>query len=512
MNAGNNYAGKYIKLVADIQLGGFEWTPVGKLGEDDEDNSRQFCGSFNGNGFKIEKLSITKGDDYAGLFGICGTGSHIEKLQIVDCYVTGKMIVGGLVGELLNGTVSECSVSGHVIASSECVGGIAGINNGTISNSRSSAEVFGNSGATGGLVGVNGDRMMGVLDKCVANGIVTGYWNVGGLVGRNHSTIKNCEALGDVSGEEWIGGLVGWTDMGTITSCKASGNVKGFFDVGGLVGFNGYLNSDPRIVSSHATGKVTGVGIGNNSIGGLAGFSGGIIDDCYATGAVEGEEAIGGLIGEHGGKAINSYATGNVNGVFDTGGLIGNNGYTGSKSYVENCYAIGKVTGLKTNSFGIGGLAGYSGGAIVRCYATGLTSGWDNVGGLVGELEGTLTDCYASGIVSAKMNAGGLVGWNWSSINSCYATGWISCEINAGGLIGHQDKDATVSDSYFDWQTTKQIRGFGVNNNMRSMVKPLTTEVFKSGNTPEGFDNKVWEIEFGQYPKLKAINVKLEDI
>ena len=513
VNSGNNYSGKYIKLVADIQLGGFEWTPIGKLGEDDEDNSRKFCGSFNGNGYKIEKLSITKGDDYSGLFGICGTGAHIENLQIVDCHVMGKMIVGGLVGELVNGTVSECSVSGYVIASGECVGGIAGINNGAISNSRSSAEVFGNSGATGGLAGVNGDRTMGVLENCQADGIVTGYWNVGGLVGRNHSTINNCQALGEVSGEEWIGGLVGWTDKGTITACKASGNVKGFFDVGGLVGFNGYMNSTPQIGNSHATGKVTGVGIGNNSIGGLVGFSGGVIYNSYATGAVEGEESIGGLIGEHGGKTVNSHATGNVSGIFDIGGLIGNNGYPGVQSYLENCYATGKITGIKTNSFGIGGLAGYSGGTIVRCYATGLTSGGDNVGGLVGEQEGTITDCYASGIVSAKMNAGGLVGWNWSTINSSYATGWISCDNNAGGLIGHQDKDATANDSYFDWQTTKQVKGIGDNNNLRSgLVKPLTTELFKSGNTPEGFDNKVWDIAYGQYPKLKDISVKLEDI
>ena len=515
VNAGNNYAGIHFKLMNDIQLGGFEWTPIGQFGKDEDDISRRFCGIFNGNGHKIEKLTITKGDDYAGLFGICGTGSHIEKLHVVDCYVSAKMIVGGLVGELINGSISECSVSGNVIASSECVGGIAGINNGTIVNSRSSAEVFCNSASAGGIAGVNGDKLMGVIDNCQTTGLITGFWNVGGLAGRNHSTISNCQASGNVNGEEWIGGLVGWTDKGTIIFCKASGNVSGFFDVGGLVGFNGYLNTTVQIVNSHATGKVTGVGLGNNSIGGLAGFSGGIIDDCSASGIVEGEEAVGGLIGEHGGKTINSHASGNVNGVFDVGGMIGNNGYPGSKSYVDNCFATGKVTGIKTNSFGIGGLAGYSGGTIIRCYATGTATGWgDNVGGLVGELEGTLTDCYASGIASAKMNAGGLVGWNWSSINNCYATGWISCDINAGGLIGHQDKDATVTNSYFDWQTTKQVKGIGLNNNSRgSMVKPLTTEVFKSGNPIEGFDHHtIWDIVAGQYPKLKTISVKLEDI
>lgn len=520
---GNNYAGKHFKLMADINLNGREWTPIGTSDAFDafdadnvnnDDHSLRFCGSFHGDGHKIEKMAITKGGDYSGLFGACGTGSHIEKLHIVDCYVRGRMIVGGMVGELVNGSVSDCSVSGNVIASNECVGGIVGINNGTIVNSQTSVTVFGNSSDTGGLAGASGDRMPGVVDHCKATGTVSGYWNVGGLIGRNNGVVSNSQASGDVIGEEWVGGLIGWTDKGMVSFCQASGNVNGFFDVGGLVGFNGYLKSTVQINNSHATGKVIGSGSGNYCIGGLAGYSGGIITDCHATGVVDGEESVGGLVGEHGGKTINSYATGDVRGSFDTGGLIGFNGFPGSQAIVENCYASGTVTGYRVNNYGIGGLIGYSGGNVSRCYSTGSTSGEDAVGGLIGEQEGTLTNCYATGTVTAKITAGGLTGWNWMKISSCFAIGFVNCNGIAGGLIGqNQDKDAVVKNSYFDWQSTKQPKGVGQNNNERStLVKPLPTEELKNGSFPQGFEATVWEAAEGQYPKLKAIHVKPENL
>ena len=522
VNDGNNYAGKHFKLTSDINLTGLEWTPIGKAGmpvsifdeTDEVSGSYQFCGRFHGDGYKIEGLTISRGGDYSGLFGICGADSYIENVHLADAYVRGKMLVGGLVGELSGGTVSGCMVSGNIGASGECVGGITGINNGTIVNSQSSAEIYSNSNSTGGLAGANGEKMMGIIDNCTATGLVTGFWNVGGLVGRNHGVISNSRASGDVNGDEWVGGLVGWTDRGMITFCEASGNIRGFCDVGGLVGFNGYQYTTAQISHSSASGKVTGVGAGCLCIGGLAGYSGGIISDCHATGMVEGEESTGGLIGEHGGKTINSHATGDVKGCYDIGGLVGFNGYPASKTYLENCWSSGMVIGSKSRNYGIGGLAGYSGGVIVRCYSTSSTTGEDGVGGLVGEHEGNLTNCYASGTVTAKHTAGGLTGWNWGKITNCFAVGFVNCNGNAGGLIGrNQDKDAAVKNSYYDWKNTKQPKGIGVNNNERGgMARPLSTEVLMNGSYPDGFDATVWDVVQGQYPKLKNTSVSLENL
>jgi hypothetical protein len=505
VSKGNNYAGVYFRLTADIDLGMHEWMPIGGFGADYQDLTARFCGLFYGDGHKVKNLTIMRGIEYLGLFGVCGAGSYVEKLNIIDCFVKGRMAVGGLVGEIIEGTVSECSVTGDIIATNEYVGGLTGINNGTVTNCHASVMVFGGSNDVGGLVGVNGDRMMGVVTNCYTAGTVNGYCNVGGLAGRNNSIISNCYATGDVSGEEWIGGLVGWADNGMVTNSHAKGTVKGYFDVGGLIGFNGYQRSSVTVNNCYATGAVVGNGIGNYCIGGLAGYSGGTILNSYATGEVSGDESVGGLIGEQGGKVIGSYATSDVNGSFDVGGLIGFNGYPGSPTVVENCHSSGSVTGYRVFNYSIGGLAGYSGGTISKCYAEGSVTGEETVGGLVGEQGGVLTDSYATGSVSAKISAGGLVGWNWAKMQYCYAAGSVHSQGGVGGLIGaNQDEEAVIAHCYFDRQTTGQESGIGKDNNAQNdNVIAQTTEELKRNALPDGFDKKVWTSSEGSYPKLK---------
>lgn len=505
VNKGNNYAGKYFKLTADIDLGAHEWTPIGAFGENYEDQRGRFCGLFYGNGHKVENMTIVRGIEYLGLFGVCGAGSYIEKLGVTDCFVKGRMIAGGLVGEIIEGTIFDCYVTGDIITSHECVGGLVGINNGAITGSHSAAMVFGNSNDVGGLAGVNGDRTMGVISNSYATGAVNGYWNTGGLVGRNNSIISNCYATGDVSGEEWVGGLVGWADNGMVANSHAKGNVKGYFDVGGLMGFNGYQRSLAAVNNCYATGSVSGNGAGSYCIGGLIGYSGGTILNSYATGEISGDESVGGLVGEQGGKVINSYATANVNGSFDVGGLIGFNGYPGSNTIVENCYSSGAVTGYRVFNYSIGGLAGYSGGTISKCYAEGPVIGEETVGGLVGEQGGVLINSYATGSVDGKISAGGLVGWNWAKLQYCYAAGPVKSQGDVGGLIGaNQDAEAVISQCYFDKQTTGQTNGIGKDNNGQGdNITAKTTAELQSNALPEGFDKKNWETAVGSYPKLK---------
>ncbi len=508
VNEGKNYVNKHFQLVSNIDLNTREWTPIGLFGEDYSDHSKRFCGYFHGNGHMVENLTILKGGDYQGLFGACGSGAYIEKLGIVNCYIRGKMMIGGLAGEVIEGSVFDCYTTGDVAGLNECVGGLVGINNGAVTNSYSTATVYSNSNDVGGLAGVNGDRMMGIASNCYATGKVNGYCNVGGLIGRNNNIISNCNASGNVSGEEWIGGLVGWTDSGMITNSHARGNVTGYFDIGGLVGFNGYLKSTVQINNCYATGTVIGNGSGNYCIGGLVGYSGGIVTNCYASGKVDGEESVGGLIGEHGGKTSNCHARGNVIGSFDVGGLIGFNGYPGSLTIVENSYATGSVTGYEVFNFGIGGFAGYSGGTIVNCFAIGPVSGEESVGGLIGEHGGTVVNSYASGAVAAKITAGGLVGWNWAKLQTCYATGKVKCKGEAGGLIGrNNDADAVISACYYDQQNTGMKTGIGVdNNNQINSVISKTTEEF-TGKLPDGFDAEIWQIVSDSYPKLKTVEL-----
>jgi hypothetical protein len=94
-------------------------------------------------------------------------------------------------------------------------------------------------------------------------------------------------------------------------------------------------NRNGAIITSFATGNISG----NNQVGGLMGSGGGggdgIVENSYALGDVEGEESIGGLVGlkTGTGNIVNSYSSGNVIGNVDVGGIVGVNGTQLVSSY-----------------------------------------------------------------------------------------------------------------------------------------------------------------------------------
>jgi filamentous hemagglutinin family protein len=247
-------------------------------------------------------------------------------------------------------------------------------------------------GQVGGLVG----RSWGVgttVSNSYNTGSVSGSGEIGGLVGGTYGTISNSYATGSVNGNCggacYVGGLVGRNYGGTVSNSHATGNVSGNVYVGGLVGES---NNNGTISNSYATGSVNG----GASVGGLVGWNGACtISNSYATGSVSGYRAVGGLVGEFSGTVSNSYATGSVNGTWEVGGLVGN-----SSGTISNGYATGSVVG--TNH--AGGLVGRNYGAVSTSYATGSVSGSSGIGGLVGRNGngGTATNCYATGSVGGS--------------------------------------------------------------------------------------------------------------
>jgi len=198
----------------------------------------------------------------------------------------------------------------------------------------------------GGLVGYNED---GTITGSHATGAVIGEWEVGGLVGRHISitslaVIDTCYATGAVTGDDHVGGLVGYNQEGTITrSYAAAGSVEGESRTAGLVG--------------------------SQWSSGLSGHYTAMINECYASGAVEGIEGVGGLVAQNSANSliIYSYATGSVAGIETVGGLVGEN--MGS---IARCYAGGAVTGDDR----VGGLTGYNpGGTVTGSYYDRETTG-----------------------------------------------------------------------------------------------------------------------------------------
>ena len=77
----------------------------------------------------------------------------------------------------------------------------------------------------------------GAVARCYATGAVSGYLELGGLIGLHRdSTVLESFATGVVWGYKHLGGLVGNNDMSVVNDCYARGPVSGFEGIGGLVG------------------------------------------------------------------------------------------------------------------------------------------------------------------------------------------------------------------------------------------------------------------------------------
>ncbi len=132
----------YFELACNIDLAGAEWTPIGTA-------SAPFNGGFNGNGYTVSNLKITKVHKYSGFFGVVKEADicklSIENMNIsFDSTSTSIIYAGLLFGRAYKGekdnnttsTFSEISVSGSIdvehsstiasTVSSAYVGGIAG--------------------------------------------------------------------------------------------------------------------------------------------------------------------------------------------------------------------------------------------------------------------------------------------------------------------------------------------------------------------------------------------------
>lgn len=261
----------------------------------------------------------------------------------------------------------------------------------------------------------------GTVRNLRISGAVTGGSYVGGLAGRNHGTIENCQSAVSISGTvQAIGGLVG-INQGTISSSENAGPVKGMMSVGGVAGVNW---SNCEINNCVNTGSITGTMM---YAGGVAGLSNGTVSGCENSGTISGGSFTGGVVGQMsynvtgGSNTVteNYKNTGSVSGENGIGGIVG--GIGGSGCVVTDCYNSGAVSSTATDS-AAGGIAGYNNGMLTNCYnesANGsvITSAADGarIGGVAGANAGVLTNSYNTGAVSATGSnaaAGGVVGSN----------------------------------------------------------------------------------------------------
>lgn len=165
-NAGNNFAGKTVKLANNIALTK-AWTPIGIYKE----SKTHFKGTFDGQNHTVSGVEVTE-----------------NRTKGV-----------GFFGKVYTGTIKNLTVEG-TIATTNCdyVGGIVGHGYATISN----CTFKGNVGSTNTM-------------------------QVGGIAGSGGFTITNCSVYGNVTAECWAGGIVGnCQDGGAYTNCYVEGVIS----------------------------------------------------------------------------------------------------------------------------------------------------------------------------------------------------------------------------------------------------------------------------------------------
>jgi len=163
---------------------GAGFSPIGN-------SNTEFTGSYDGQGYTIDGLTINRGSDNIGLFGRAdGNGATISNLGVTNVNITGNSYVGGLAGRIQNSaTVEGCFSTGSVSGDNDN-GGLVGMNyiNSEVSNCYSRATVSGGNN-TGGLVGYN--YTPATISNSYSTGSVSGSSGIGGLVGTNSATVSN---------------------------------------------------------------------------------------------------------------------------------------------------------------------------------------------------------------------------------------------------------------------------------------------------------------------------------
>jgi PKD repeat protein len=251
----------------------------------------------------------------------------------------------------------------------------------------------------------------------------TGLFGTIGSSGEvSNLTLSNAE----ISGDNYVGSVAG-NNSGIINNVVVDGqSTTGENTVGGLVGFN----SGEIRLSTRLNGTVTGT----NNVGGAVGTNTGLLDDTHSNATVEGNGTrIGGLVG------------------YNDGGGIESSSATGSTSSTSDSGSVGGLVGQSD--------AGY----VEASYSTGDVTGGQYVGGLVGRnTDSDLTNTYSQSAVDGPVTAymGGLIGFHeeGSTAESSYATGTVPTTPTArtDGLVGLTDRTTTVTDGYWDRESTGQ--------------------------------------------------------
>lgn len=354
-----------------------------------------------------------------GVLGYCDKGS---KIEIKNCKNTGSITFAS---DLLEKDSTGEIKLGKYAASGEIPE--------LLTKDASELEMH----FIGGITGVNLQNE--TITHCANTGSLSGFTGIGGVVGLNAGTVKNCELsehFGNVA-LEYVGGIVGInSNGGTISKCTtdAGKTISGNNHLGGITGWNlkgGTLTGNENYATVNASGK-------DNSdyaaVGGIAGQNSGTIvlqkDSSTKSRSVSGAKGagVGGLVG------INE-SDGQIQ-VTGTGGTSGEIIVVSNKVTVQGYEQVGGIVGINHGKFSHSGSPAY-----ITAQAKKVQASHGTAGGVVGVTDGDIH--YAvnrcESVSADAGNAGGIVAENTNKtaiIKNCNNYGNVrSSDGYAGGIV-----------------------------------------------------------------------------
>jgi hypothetical protein len=433
-------------IVENNGYSGFE--PVGN-------DSTPFTGTFDGDGHTISNLWIfRKATSYVGLFGKTSSAT-IEDFNLETSDIVGSSFTGGAVGMMDGGSATSIGLTNNIVRAylSTYGGGFAGyLVSGTLDEiTNSGGNVHGSGNVIGGVIGY---MESGTVSNSWSSADVDGGLNIGGFVGQmNAGVISDSHASGFVTSNRseyvimktgyYAGGFGGYLSGGTIVNSYATGDVNSSGNYAG--GFAGYTYG-LTISDSHSSGNVTATEEIINDTTYTPFYVGGFVGDAFQsnftnTYAIGNVISPGDYVGGFAGASqcvsnfTNSYASGNVSGRGYVGGFTGDDGCEGPGSTFTKTAASGNVTATEDYVGGFAGHLSYS--AVHDAYESGTVNGRAYVGGFAGLINngGEIVHTYVRGAVTGT-----------------------DSETN-GGYVGSTDESVTVLSPFWNTETVGQPTG-----------------------------------------------------
>lgn len=240
--------------------------------------------------------------------------------------------------------------------------------------------------------------------------------------------------------QDSLGGLVG-NNRGSVRNCTVTGSIQGETNIGGIIGVN---ESSGKIINSTFSGSVTG----EHYVGGIAGQNLGSILQCVNQGkintvAVEGEADLEDLDS----RPLNS--TENLPACTDIGGITGF-----STGVLQSCKNTGPV-GYEHVGYNVGGIAGRQSGYLNGCTNQGVILGRKDVGGIAGQLEPEIFLRYGEDLLNQLWSELGTLGNQvdhlLSDLNSTNTSTTAQLQTLSSHAGTAQDAAGELMDAAKDW-------------------------------------------------------------